>query len=90
MESNRPALTPTVLLALVSVYVIWGSTYLAMRTALAGFPPMLMASAAQMLAGGIVVLVTGLAMGERIPRIPSGQWISCLTVLSKVDILRLL
>ncbi len=31
-------------LALLGVYVIWGSTYLAIRYALEGFPPFLMAA----------------------------------------------
>jgi drug/metabolite transporter (DMT)-like permease len=43
---------------------IWGRTL--------SLPPGLMASAAQMLAGGTIVLVAGIAMGERMSRIPSG------------------
>jgi drug/metabolite transporter (DMT)-like permease len=40
-----------ILLALLSVYFIWGSTYLAIRLALEGFPPFMMA--------GIRFIVTG-------------------------------
>lgn len=41
-----------ILLALVAVYVIWGSTYLAMRIALETMPPFLMAAPRFLLAGG--------------------------------------
>ncbi|MFI5143658.1 MAG: drug/metabolite exporter YedA [Thermoanaerobaculales bacterium] len=41
-----------VVAALLTVYVIWGSTYLAIRIALEGFPPFLMAGARFVIAGG--------------------------------------
>lgn len=44
--------TSAILLALVAVYVIWGSTYLAMRIALETMPPFLMAGPRFLLAGG--------------------------------------
>ena len=50
----RPGL---VLLALLSLYLIWGSTYLAIRIALGGFPPLLMAGSRFLLAGGALYLV---------------------------------
>jgi drug/metabolite transporter (DMT)-like permease len=31
-----------IIIALLSVYIIWGSTYLAIRIALEGFPPFMM------------------------------------------------
>ena len=43
-----------VILALLAVYVIWGSTYLAIRIALEGFPPFMMA--------GVRYLVSGTAL----------------------------
>lgn len=43
-----------VLAALAAVYVIWGSTYLAMRFALETLPPYLMAGARFLAAGGIL------------------------------------
>src|SRR5215471_1404155 len=44
-------------LALMAVYVIWGSTYLAVRIALESFPPLLMSSFRFLLAGGLLYLV---------------------------------
>ena len=43
--------------ALLSVYVIWGSTYLAIRIALAGLPPFLMAGVRFVVAGIILFAV---------------------------------
>lgn len=43
-----------VLLALLSVYLIWGSTYLAMRWAIEGMAPLFMAAVRYVLAGGII------------------------------------
>ncbi|RKI52667.1 drug/metabolite exporter YedA, partial [Corallococcus sp. AB049A] len=42
------------LFSLFALYVIWGSTYLAMRFALAGFPPFRMAGMRFLLAGGLL------------------------------------
>ncbi len=43
-------------LALLAIYVIWGSTYLAMRIGLQGFPPFLMAGVRFLIAGGGLML----------------------------------
>jgi len=40
--------------AMVSLYVIWGSTYLAIRIAIEDFPPLYMAAARQLVAGAIL------------------------------------
>ncbi|RKH77118.1 drug/metabolite exporter YedA, partial [Corallococcus sp. AB045] len=40
--------------SLFALYVIWGSTYLAMRFALTGFPPFRMAGMRFLLAGGVL------------------------------------
>ena len=45
-----------VILALLAVYFIWGSTYLGMRVALEGFPPFLLAGIRFLLAGGMLYL----------------------------------
>lgn len=42
-------------LALLALYIIWGSTYLAMRYAIEGFPPFLMAGIRFLLAGTLLV-----------------------------------
>ena len=43
-----------VILALLSLYFIWGSTYLAIRFALVGFPPFLMAGIRFLIAGSLL------------------------------------
>lgn len=49
------AVTPLqVVLALVSVYLIWGSTYLGIRIALEGYPPFLMGGLRFVAAGGLL------------------------------------
>ncbi len=40
-------------LALLAVYLIWGSTYLANRVALQSFPPVLMSAFRFLIAGGV-------------------------------------
>ncbi len=42
--------------ALLALYLIWGSTYLAMRFAIEGFPPFMMAGIRFVVAGGLFVL----------------------------------
>jgi drug/metabolite transporter (DMT)-like permease len=49
----RPAL-PQVLAAFAAVYVIWGSTYLAIRFAIETLPPLLMAGVRFLLAGAVL------------------------------------
>lgn len=46
-----------VLLALLGVYLIWGSTYLAMRFAIEGIPPLLMGGVRYLCAGGLILMV---------------------------------
>lgn len=66
-----------VVLALLAVYVVWGSTYLAIRIALEGFPPFLMAGLRFLLAGGVLYLVLRLR-GAPAPR--RQQWGSAALV----------
>jgi drug/metabolite transporter (DMT)-like permease len=49
-----------VLLALASIYVIWGTTYLAIRYAIESIPPLLMMAMRHLLAGSILYSVTRL------------------------------
>src|SRR5258706_16256240 len=42
-----------IILSMVALYFLWGTTYLAMRIGLLGFPPFLMAGIAVLLAGRI-------------------------------------
>lgn len=63
--SKRPA-TALVLAAFAAVYLLWGSTYLAIIFALKTMPPLLMAGARFLLAGGILYGVMRLR-GEPAP-----------------------
>src|SRR5207344_832098 len=42
--------------ALIAVYLVWGSTYLAIRIGLDGFPPFLMAAIRMLFAGTVMYL----------------------------------
>jgi drug/metabolite transporter (DMT)-like permease len=64
-------------LALFALYVIWGSTYLAMRVAMEGFGPFTMASI-RFLVAGAVMLVIARARGEGFPT--RLQWRNALFV----------
>src|ERR1051325_4443668 len=56
--------TPTLWIALGIVYVVWGSTYLAIRGAVRTLAPFLMASIRFLLAGGILY-VFAIGRGDR-------------------------
>lgn len=59
--------------ALVATYVIWGSTYLAIRYAIETIPPLLMMGTRSLLAGGILFLW---ACARGAPRIEPRQWVA--------------
>jgi drug/metabolite transporter (DMT)-like permease len=46
---------PRTVVSLAAVYVIWGSTYLVMRWAIAGFPPLIMSGVRFIVAGGAML-----------------------------------
>lgn len=73
---NTPP-TPDVWLALLGVYLIWGSTYLAIRYAVATFPPFLMAGSRFLLAGFLLYLFMRFK-GEKKPTWE--QWKSAIVV----------
>lgn len=54
-------------LALITVYIVWGSTYLAIRIAVESMPPFLMAATRFLVAGGILFAWRKLA-GDPLPR----------------------
>ncbi|MGH7590897.1 MAG: EamA family transporter, partial [Gemmatimonadales bacterium] len=54
MRSTTPAWRIT--LAFATVYVVWGSTYLAIRYAIGSIPPFLMAGTRLLTAGGLLYL----------------------------------
>ena len=60
-----------IVVALAALYLIWGSTYIGIRIALEGFPPLLMAGIRFVLAGAILYGVLR-ARGSPAPR--PGEW----------------
>ncbi len=52
--------------AMIAVYVVWGSTYLAIRFAVQTMPPFLMAASRFLVAGGLLFVVRRLA-GDPVP-----------------------
>ncbi len=77
VERKMPG-SVAIALALVSVYLLWGSTYLAIRIGLEGFPPFLMGSVRMAIAGALMYAALRLR-GEAAPTRP--QW-KTLAVLS--------
>jgi drug/metabolite transporter (DMT)-like permease len=66
-----------VVAALLALYFIWGSTYLAIRLALPGFPPLLMSGLRFVVAGGIFYVLLRL---KGVPNPTRAQWFSALRV----------
>lgn len=63
--------------ALLAVYLIWGSTYLAIRIALEGFPPFLMAGVRFILAGGALFVFL---RGRGTPTPSRRQWLGAAAI----------
>ena len=76
MLANRAPRTQ-ILLAFLAVYTIWGSTYLAIRFAVATMPPFLMAGVRFLIAGAILYLWLRLRGAER-PKLI--HWRSALVI----------
>ncbi len=74
--TNRPALS-RVVAAYLAVYIIWGSTYLAIRFADETLPPFLMAAVRFLVAGGVMYGWLRLRGAQRPTR---AHWISALIV----------
>ncbi len=56
--TNKPASKLHLAAAFFAIYVVWGSSYLAIRIALEGFPPFLLAAVRFSLAGAILFLIS--------------------------------
>lgn len=65
MKSKHPSQL-LVLLAFLAIYIIWGTTYLAIAFGLQGFPPFVLTGFRGIIAGGIL-LAWCLARGEKLP-----------------------
>ena len=66
-----------IILSLLSLYFLWGGTYLAMRIALHGFPPFILAGVRQLTAGIILFLILWLRKHELPTR---KQWLTAIIV----------
>ncbi|HEX2622203.1 MAG TPA: drug/metabolite exporter YedA, partial [Phototrophicaceae bacterium] len=55
-----------IILSIAAVYIIWGSTYLAMRFAVESFPPFMMTATRYLCAGGIMLVIL-VVRGEQLP-----------------------
>ena len=67
------------------VWVVWGSTYLAIRVGVQTMPPLLMAAARNLVAG---LIMFPAAMGARRRAIRAGHQVSRLAPPGRVDRLR--
>jgi drug/metabolite transporter (DMT)-like permease len=77
MSEQARASALKVAIALAAVYVIWGSTYLAIRFAIETLPPFLMAAARFLVAGG---LLYGWARFKGAPRPSLAHWRSAALI----------
>jgi drug/metabolite transporter (DMT)-like permease len=72
IPAQRTGVSPlAIALALASVYVLWGSTYLAIRVALPGYPPFLLGAVRMAIAGALMYVALRLR-GARPPT--RAQW----------------
>lgn len=65
--NNLKASKAAVWAAMLTIYIVWGSTYLAIRFAVGTIPPFLM-NAARFLTAGVLLLVIRRALGDPLPR----------------------
>ena len=68
----RARLDPRLIASLAAVYVVWSSTYLAMRLAVHDLPPLLMASLRFLVAGAVMLAV---ARGRGVPWPARRAWL---------------
>src|ERR1035438_8302565 len=73
MQATKDRPTWKTLLAFAIIYLVWGSTYLAIRVGVREVPPFLLA-AMRFLAAGVVLCGWTIARGERPPS--SREWAS--------------
>jgi len=73
----RPTVDPRLPLSLLAVYLIWGSTYLAMHVAVVELPPLLMASV-RYASAGLVMMLFALRRGAALPS--ARDWLRVLPI----------
>jgi drug/metabolite transporter (DMT)-like permease len=84
MEAHSPSQRWKTLLAFAIVYLVWGSTFLAIRVGVREVPPFLLA-AMRFLVAGLVLYVWMIAQGERSPS--PRQWIAAFLLASMIFVL---
>jgi drug/metabolite transporter (DMT)-like permease len=67
-------------LALATVYLLWGSTYLGIKYAIDTIPPFLMGSVRFLVAGGVLYALAIRTGDFRADRVGSRQWIAALII----------
>jgi drug/metabolite transporter (DMT)-like permease len=67
-------------LALGTVYLLWGSTYLGIKFSIATIPPLLMGSLRFLVAGGVLYLLAIRAGDTRVDRPGAPQWRAALLI----------
>ena len=77
---SRRSLTPLTVAAFGAVYIIWGSTYLAIRLAIDTIPPLLMAGVRFVVAGAILFPVAWFGRGRSGERLTAAHWRSALVI----------
>lgn len=67
-------------LGLGTVYLLWGSTYLGIKYAIATIPPLLMGSARFLVAGGVLWVLAMRRGGSGADRLGAPQWLAALLI----------
>jgi len=65
---------------MIIVYVVWGSTYLAIKIAVESMPPLLMAGVRFLIAGGILFAWRKVALGRAAPPLTAVHWRSAAII----------
>ena len=73
-QATSTALSARAWAALGTVYLVWGSTYLAIRVAIETLPPFLMAATRFLVAGGVLFVVARWRGGSKRDPIGPAQW----------------
>ena len=75
----RPPISAKVWLALATVYVVWGSTYLGIDLAIRTIPPFLMAAVRFLIAGGLLY-AWAIRRGDRADRPTARHWLNTFLI----------
>src|SRR3989454_8466627 len=78
--AGRPPPAPRIWLALGTVYLLWGSTYLGIKFAIDTIPPLLMGSLRFLVAGGVLYALAARGGGVARDRVGATQWGAALLI----------